>query len=171
MDLPVGDVERRPLEDHDEKFVGPLAADQAAFYVDSSHATDLKNRRSMGGYVGTIGGSAVLWRAKWQPTVATSSTEAELIAAVSAAKAAKHLRAILNAFGIPQTGPTMIYEDNVAAILIANANKITERARHIDIQYYAIKECIALGQVKLEHIPGVINPADALTKNLGWVLH
>ena len=65
----------------------------------------------------------------------------------------------------------MIYEDNVAAILIANANKITERARHIDIQYYAIQEWITRGEVKLEHIPGIINPADALTKNLGWVLH
>ena len=43
MDLPVGDVERRPLEEYDEKFVGPLAADQAEFYVDSSHATDTKN--------------------------------------------------------------------------------------------------------------------------------
>ena len=31
MDLPEGDVKRRPLEDHDEMFVGPLAADQAAF--------------------------------------------------------------------------------------------------------------------------------------------
>ena len=76
MDLPFGDMKRRSLEDHDEMFVGPLADDQAAFYVDSSHATDLKNRRSMGGYVCNIGGSAVLWRAKWQPTVATSSTEA-----------------------------------------------------------------------------------------------
>ena len=60
MDLPEGNVERRSLDDHDEKCVGPLAADQAAFYVDSSHATDLKNRRSMGGYLSTIGGSAVL---------------------------------------------------------------------------------------------------------------
>jgi hypothetical protein len=61
----------------------------------------------------------------------------------------------------------MIYKDNVTAILIANANKITARARHIDIQYYAIQEWITRGEVKLEHIPGVINPADALTKNLG----
>jgi hypothetical protein len=62
MDLPAGDVERRPLEEHDEKCLGPLAADQAAFYMDSSNATDLKNWQSMRGYVGTIRGSAVLWR-------------------------------------------------------------------------------------------------------------
>ena len=73
MDLPEDDVKRRSLEDHDDKLLGTLAADQATFYVDSSHDTDLKNRRSMGGYMGTIGGSAVLWRAKWKPTVATSS--------------------------------------------------------------------------------------------------
>ena len=125
----------------------------------------------MGVYVGTLAGSAIVRRAKWQPTVATSSTEAELIAAVSAEKAAKHLRSIMDSFGVKQDGPTMIYEDNVAAILIANANKVTERARHIDIQYYAIQEWVTRKQVKLAHIKGIINPADALTKNLGWVLH
>ena len=125
----------------------------------------------MGGYVGTFSGTAVVWRAKWQPVAATSSTEAELISAVSAAKAAKHLRAVVAAFGIPQEGPTLIYEDNVAAILIANANKMTERARHVDIQYMAIQEWVERKQVKLDHIPGIINPSDALTKNLGWVLH
>ena len=170
-ELPMGTVVRRPLDANDEKFVGPDRADQLAFYVDAAHATDLRTRRSMGGYVGTFSGTAVVWRAKWQPVVATSSTEAELISAVSAAKAAKHLRAVVAAFGIPQEGPTLIYEDNVAAILIANANKMTERARHVDIQYMAIQEWVERKQVKLDHIPGIINPSDALTKNLGWVLH
>ena len=67
----------------------------------------------------------------------------------------------------------MMTEDNVDAILITNANKMTERSRRIDIQYqyYAIQEWISRKQVNIEHIPGVINPANALTKNLGWVLH
>jgi hypothetical protein len=43
---------------------------------------------------------------------ATSSTEAEFIAAVSAAKTAKYLRSVLSDLGFPQPGPTILYEDN-----------------------------------------------------------
>ena len=84
---------------------------------------------------------------------------------------AKHLRYILDEVGIIQHGPTAIYEDNAAAILMANAGKPTERSRHIDIQYFALQEWVSKGFVKLFHIPGVANPADSMTKALGWVLH
>ena len=40
------------LVEHDAKWVGPDRADQAAFYVGVFHATDLNNRRSVGGYMG-----------------------------------------------------------------------------------------------------------------------
>jgi hypothetical protein len=60
-------------------------------YVDAAHATDLKTRRSVSGYVFTLAGGAVTFKSKLQATVATSSTEAEFVAAVSAAKVAKYL--------------------------------------------------------------------------------
>ena len=48
----------------------------------------------------------------------------------------------------------------------------TERSRHIDIQMFAIQSWAQdLQAIQLAHIPGVINPADSLTKPLGWVLH
>ena len=55
--------------------------------------------------------------------VAPSSTEAELIAAVTAAKIARFLRSVLRELGFPQDGPTPIYEDNKSAIDIVNSNK------------------------------------------------
>jgi hypothetical protein len=36
---------------------------------------------------------------------------------------------------------------------------------------FAIQDWKDRGDILLAHIPGVINPADALTKALGWVLH
>ena len=103
--------------------------------------------------------------------VSTSSSEAEFIAAVAAAKTAKYLRAVLSDLGFPQLGPTTLYEDNQAAILMVNASKPTSRSRHIAIQHFAIQEWKENGDILLEHIPGIINPADALTKALGWILH
>ncbi|KAI3790253.1 hypothetical protein L2E82_03169 [Cichorium intybus] len=48
-------------------------------YVDSDYARDLDKRRSLTGYVFTIGGCAVSWKASLQTTIALSTTEAEYI--------------------------------------------------------------------------------------------
>jgi hypothetical protein len=59
----------------------------------------------------------------------------------------------------------------MAAINMVDAKRPTERSRHIDIQHFAIHEWRQRGNIKLAHVPGVVNAADAQTKSLGWVLH
>ena len=100
-----------------------------------------------------------------------SSTEAEFIAAVTAAKTAWYLRSMLTELGYPPDGPTKIHEDNASTIAIVNSQTPTERTRHIAIRYFAIQDWKEQGDIVLLHIAGVINPADDLTKLLGWVLH
>ena len=153
------------------RFIGPEQDMQLAIYVDAAHGTDIKTRCSVSGVIATLNGTAIAYRAIWQPTISTSLTEAEFIAAVTAGKISSHLRYILDEIGIDQTGPTAIYEDNAAAILMANAGKPTERSRRIDIQYFSLQEWAAKGLVNLFHIPGVDITADSITKALGWVLH
>jgi hypothetical protein len=127
---------------------------ELAAYIDASHATDLRTRRSVTVSFFLAGG-ALAFKSKLQPTVATSSTVSEFIAAVLAAKIAKYLRSILIELGFPPSGPTLLYEDNKAA-----TNRPTERSRHIDIQNFAIQEWRQRGDIKLAHIPGVINLAE-----------
>uniref|UniRef100_A0A3Q7HEN8 Reverse transcriptase Ty1/copia-type domain-containing protein n=1 Tax=Solanum lycopersicum TaxID=4081 RepID=A0A3Q7HEN8_SOLLC len=55
-------------------------------YSDSDYAGDVDTRRSMTGYVFTLGGSIVSWKATLQPTVTLSTTEAEYMALTEAAK-------------------------------------------------------------------------------------
>eukprot|EP00957_Ditylum_brightwellii_P064498 4894677-Ditylum_brightwellii.AAC.1 len=74
--------------------------------------------------------------------MATSSTEAEFVQAISAIKMAKYLHTILNELGIAQHKPTMVYEDNAAAIMMANANKPNDCTWHIDMSYFALQEWI-----------------------------
>jgi hypothetical protein len=170
--LPAGDFKILSIDNKDlpefPKFSSLL---ELVGYVDASHATDLRTRRSVTGLSFCLAGGAIAFKSKLQPTVATSSTESEFIAAVLAAKIAKYLRSILIELGFPPSGPTLLYEDNKAAINMVNANWPTERSRHIDIQHFAIQEWRQRGDIKLAHIPGVINPADAQTKPLGWILH
>ena len=52
-----------------------------------------------------------------------------------------------------------------------NGGVPTERSRHIDIQYFAIQDWKEAGDILMEHIDGILNPADDLTKPLGWILH
>ena len=88
------------MEEVDLRFVKPTTRMQLAIYVDAAHATDLRTRQSISGLVATLNGTAIAYKAKWQLTVSTSSTEAEFIAAVSAGKMAKHLRYILDELGV-----------------------------------------------------------------------
>ena len=102
-------------------------------YCDASHATDLKTRKSTTGYAFCLWKHLLFYKVKLQNTVATSSTEAEFIAAVSASKTAKYLRTVLKELGHPLRHPTKIHEDNMAAIFMANNNRPTDRTRHMDI--------------------------------------
>jgi hypothetical protein len=102
---------------------------------------------------------------------ATSSTEAEFIAAVSSAKVAKYLCSILAQLGFTQTTPTILHEDNKSTIKMVNGDKPTKQSRHIDIQFFAIQDWRKAGLIFLTHLRGIINPSNALTKSVGWVLH
>ena len=153
------------------EFPSPESPQELVGYVDAAHANDLRNRRSTTGYVFTMAGGAIAYRSTTQGITATSSTEAELYAACTAAKVARYLRTILQELGFPPDGPTKLYEDNASTIKIVNARQPTERSRHIDIQFFAIQDWKDNGDIVVEHIPGVINPSDDLTKPLGWVLH
>jgi len=140
-------------------------------YCDAAHATDHRTRRSTTGCAFCTWTHLIFCKVKLQATVATSSTEAEFIAAVSAAKTAKYLRTVLHEIGFMQNAPTKMHEDNMAAIFVANNNRPTDRTRHMDIQYFALQQWVKAKQVILQHIPGTLNPADGLTKALAWILH
>ena len=139
--------------------------------MDAAHATDLKTRRSVTGYVVFLAKAAIAWKSHIQPLVVTSSTEAEFYAAVTCAKVIKYLRYILAELDAIKPGPTILYIDNQAALAMINESRPTSRARHIEIQHYAIQEWYKAKDIVMKHIPGIINSSDDLTKALGQVLH
>jgi hypothetical protein len=140
-------------------------------YVNAAHATNIKTHCSISGMVFTLAGGAVTYKSKLQPTISTSSTEAEFITAVSAAKTAKYLCSILSDLGIPQPGPTPLYKDNQAAISMINDQHPTPHSRHANIQHFAIQEWCAADAIKMVYILTAVNPVDQSTKALGWTIH
>ena len=170
-ELPTGTAKSIPMDEKLPVYPETDKPNKLVGYVDAVYRNDPKKRRSTTGYVFTHSGGAIVYRSKAQTIVALSSTEAELIAVVTATMTARYIRSVMSELGFPQEGPTPIYEDNESAIATVNFRKPTERSRHINIKFFAIQDWKARGDIKLFHIPGVINPADDLTKPLGWVLH
>ena len=64
-------------------------------YVDADYAGDLDHRYSTTGYVLSVYGSAVVWGSKKQSSVATSTVQAEFMAAGHIVKEANWLRGFL----------------------------------------------------------------------------
>ena len=102
-------------------------------YVDSDHAKDIDNQRSVTGYVFTLDGCAISWRAHLQPTVALSTTEAKYMAVSEAVKEDVWLKGF---FG--ELSENLKVEedfcDNQGAVLLSKDRMFHDRTKHIDIR-------------------------------------
>ena len=81
-----------------------------------------------------------------------------------------YCRIIMWDLGIPQLVATITYEDNDAAISMANARRPTSRTRHIDIKWHILCQWVEQDLITLERAPTAINIADIFTKQLGPLL-
>ena len=155
-----------------EPFKVDINTSKLVGFVDAAHANDLRKRQSTTGVVFTFMGGAVVYKSKTQSLTASSSTEAEFIAAHAAAKIARYLQMLLKQLGYEQKDPTPIHIDNLPALRMINDNSSpTERTRHIDYRFFQIQDWRIDGDIIMLHIPGILNISDAETKPLGFVLH
>ncbi|GKF00011.1 hypothetical protein Tco_0023361 [Tanacetum coccineum] len=104
---------------------------------------------------------------------ATSSAEAEYIAAFDASKEAVWVRKFISGLNIVPTikEPINMYCDNTGAIAIANESGITKGARHFCAKVHYLLEVIEYGDIKLEKVYTDDNLADPFTKALAFPKH
>jgi transposase InsO family protein len=140
-------------------------------YCDSDWGSHPDDRRSITGYAFLVAGGAVSWQSKRQKSVATSSVEAEYMAARAAVQEAIWWRSILRDLGHSVDLPTQLLSDSQGSIAIANGSDQKTRTKHIDIQYHFTRECVENGQVSLRYIPSADMAADTLTKPLPAPTH
>ena len=155
------------LVDNRPQFVN---ASTAHAYADSDWATCVKTRRSFGGICIRLAGGSVAYKCKFQPTIAGLSTEAEFMAACDTGKMILFVRSVLWDLNIPQEAATLLYEDNDACTAMGNAQKPTQRTRHMDIKYFSLCEWVKRDLVILDQIDTSINMSDHLTKALQPIL-
>ena len=142
-------------------------------YTDAGYLTDADDLKSQTGYVFVLNGGAVDWKSTKQSIYATSSTEAEYIAAYDASKEAVWIRKFISGLGIVPTieEPINMYCDNTGAITIANESGITKGARHYRAKVHYLRETIEMGDVKISKVHTDDNLADPFTKALAYPKH
>ncbi|KAG8503399.1 hypothetical protein CXB51_001318 [Gossypium anomalum] len=134
-------------------------------YVDADFAGDLDRRRSLTGYVFTIGGCAISWKATLQTTVALSTTEVEYMAITEACKEAIWLKGLLSELNEDLQIST-VFCDSQSAIFLTKDQMFHERTKHIDVRYHFVRDIIARGDIVVSKISTHENPADMMTKSL-----
>ena len=144
-------------------------------FTDSSWGDCQDGRRSSMGYCYTMGSGIISWLARKQKVVATSSTEAEYIAASESCKEAVWLRTMLSLLPLPISQPTdtspssnatPLYCDNNGAVCLSLNPQFHSRMKHFDIRYHYIRQCIENGEISIHRVCTNDNIADIFTKPL-----
>ena len=139
-------------------------------YVDSDWANDPEEMKSITGFLVYLGNSLISWTSKKQKLVTLSSTEAEFIALCDVTRELLWLQPFVEEYRISNVKEdTLIYEDNIPAINLANNEQTKGRTKHLSIKMKFIYQNVKLGNIYLKHISSPTNAADSLTKSLSRV--
>jgi hypothetical protein len=135
-------------------------------FVDSDHAGDHQTRRSRTGFFIMMNQAPIVWYSKRQPTVESSVFGAEFVAMKNGMEAVRGLRYKLRMMGVPLLGPSLIYGDNMSVIHNTQRPESMLKKKSNSICYHAIREAVAMGEIKTAHVSTHENPADICTKVL-----
>ena len=110
-------------------------------------------------------GGPILVKCNIQKLVATSSFEAELNARHQYRDYIIFFRSILSDLGFDQSGPSIILQDNEAAILTLERGQIFKgRSKFIDVRVFHATDLVNAGVIKFVKVHTDLMPADPATK-------
>lgn len=147
---------------------GPKEAQALLIAGDASFADDEETRRSSQGYLMSLFGGPIAWRAARQDTVTTSTTEAETLALEHTAKETIALKRLFRDFQLELGDVWKIFCDNQQTIrlVVEQTERISTKLRHVDIQNMWLKQEQEKGTFQVTYLPTDQMPADGLTKAL-----
>jgi len=135
-------------------------------YCDADYAMDLEDRKSRSGALLMLNNGLVAWLSRKQPCTASSTTEAEYLAAHVATKELLWVRRLLQELGYPQSTPTPLFSDNQPAIRLVRNPEQHQKTKHIDVPFHVIREHQAERTIDITYISTHQQLADIFTKAL-----
>ena len=135
-------------------------------FLDSDHAGDKVSHRSRCDLLIYVNTALVQWFSKKQSTVETSVFGAEFVTMKWDIGALQGLKYKLRMMGIPISGPSYIYGDNMKVIHNTSRPELVLRKKSNSVCYHAVHESVAMGESLVGHIPSKENVADLIMKIL-----
>ena len=156
---------------------------QLDLYVDADfagrhHAEPLSDRnsaRSRTGYIISLNGCPLIWKSALQTNLSQSTGEAEYCALSESLRQALPIRNMLiqltSIVRVPrpftgEVGPIHAWEDNSAALSLANNHRLTARNRWYNVKYHFFWQNVDDGTVDVKKVESSKQGADYLTKGL-----
>ena len=134
-------------------------------YSDADFAGCKIDRKSTSGTCQFLGDRLVSWHSKKQQSIATSTAEAEYVAAGSCCAQILWMRQQLRDYGTI-LGPTPIHCDNQSALAMTQNPVLHSRIKHIDIRYYFLRDHVQKKDISMHFIGTDKQLADIFTKAL-----
>ena len=134
--------------------------------VDASFANDPLTKRSYFGYVLRFGANPIAWKSKLETSVALSTRDSELMAAVHAVRHILGIRFFLKELGLLKTGASTIMTDNRASMDGVQNDKNHKGSHYMGYRLSWLREQVADLLVKFVHVGSTQNHADIFTKVL-----
>jgi hypothetical protein len=136
-------------------------------FCDADHGNAVDHGNSISGHAVFFVSGSLAWASKKQTATALSTGEAEYYSATYAGRVVIWLRQVLDELAHACNGPTPLYIDNTSAItMIGTPNQISNRTKHIKIQYHWIRGAVRDQTIATPHVPSTENVADIFTKIL-----
>nr|GEY20534.1 copia protein [Tanacetum cinerariifolium] len=138
---------------------------EAVVYVDSDHAGDYVDRKSISGICTFVGCCLTSWFSKKQTALAISTTEAEYISTEKACQQALWMKQALIDYDV-QPNDILIMCDNKGAINLSENPAQHSRTKHIEIRQHFLRDNVQKGHISIKKVSSVDNIVDVLTKPL-----
>ncbi|SAM85251.1 uncharacterized protein UBRO_20885 [Ustilago bromivora] len=152
------------LEDLKREYPMLMGENIIETYTDTNWASDLNmDWKSTSGSIVKLFSSVITWNSHVQKCVASSTVEAEYIAASAAIREALFHKQLLCSLGFGNHTP-IIFTDNTGCIQVAKDPAMHSKLKHIDTKYHLIRDHVQEDDITIRYVKMGKNIADFLTK-------
>lgn len=151
--------------DHDiQIFVSPNR--DIITYSDADWVGSPVTRHSTSGYCVFLGHNLLSWSSKRQYIVSRSSVENEYHGVANAVAETTWLRNLLRELHYSPHRVTLVYCDHISVVYMSSNHVQHQRTKHIEIDLHFVCDKVAIGQVRVLHMPFASQYVDIFTKIL-----